>query len=128
MAFKKVIFLVYPSIKVQLFIFVFFVRAEHYCTGSVCSLLKRKRCWWDREIRSKQLSTYPCNEKLGVLLLVSSIECFDHLLVKNYAGNGFEKSLFLTLLLILMSSCRPFENKNLNSSWSKFWQCLKLLL
>ena len=36
-------------------------------------------------------------KKLGVLLLVSSIEYFDHLLVKNYAGNDFEKSLFFSL-------------------------------
>ena len=36
-------------------------------------------------------------KKLGVLLLVSSFEYFDHLLVKNYAGNGFEKSLFFSL-------------------------------
>ena len=34
-------------------------------------------------------------KKLWVFLLVSSIEYFDHLLVKNYAGNGFEKSFFL---------------------------------
>ena len=40
-ALKKVFFLVYPSKKVQMFIIVFFVRAEHYCTGSVFSLLKR---------------------------------------------------------------------------------------
>ena len=36
-------------------------------------------------------------KKLGVLLLVSSIEYFDHLLVKNYAGIGFVKSLFFSL-------------------------------
>ena len=36
-------------------------------------------------------------KKLGVLLLVSSIEYFDHFQVNNYAGNGFEKSLFFSL-------------------------------
>ena len=36
---------------------------------------------------------------LGVLLLVSSIEYFDHLLVKNYAGNVFEKSLHFLVIL-----------------------------
>ena len=36
-----------------------------------------------------------CTFKLGVLLLVSRIEYFDHSLAKNYTGNGFEKSLFL---------------------------------
>ena len=36
-------------------------------------------------------------KKLGVFLLVSSIEYFDHLLVKNYAGNGFKKSIFFSL-------------------------------
>ena len=35
-------------------------------------------------------------KKLGVLLLVSSIEYFNYLLVKNYAGKGFEKSLLLS--------------------------------
>ena len=34
-------------------------------------------------------------KKLGVLLLVSSIEYFDHLLVKNFAGNGLKKVCFL---------------------------------
>ena len=63
--FVKSFFLVYPSLKMQILIFLFFVRAKNYCTGSVFSLLKRKRCWWDCEIRSKQLSTYPCNEKTG---------------------------------------------------------------
>ena len=28
-------------------------------------------------------------------LKLSSIEYFDHLIVKNYAGNGFEKTVFL---------------------------------
>ena len=32
-------------------------------------------------------------KKLEVVLLVSSIKYFDHFQVKNYAGNGFEKSL-----------------------------------
>ena len=40
-------------------------------------------------------------KKLGVLLLVSSIEYFDHFQVKNYAGNGFEKSLFILMYIIL---------------------------
>ena len=33
-------------------------------------------------------------KKLGVFLLVSSIKYFDHLLLKNYTGNGCEKNLF----------------------------------
>ena len=36
-------------------------------------------------------------KKLRVLVLVSSIEYFDHLLVNNYAGNDFVKCLFFCL-------------------------------
>ena len=42
-------------------------------------------------------------KKLGVLLLVSGIEYSDHFLVKNYAGNGFEKRF-----IILKDICRTF--------------------
>ena len=52
-------------------------------------------------------------KKLGVLLLVSSIEYFDHLLVKNYAGNGFVKSLFFSL--------SQLKSANINTRNIPFW-------
>ena len=90
MALKKNYFLVYPSLKVQIFIFVFFVRAEHHCSRGKGV---------DETVKFGRNSCPPilAMKKLEVIPLVSSIEYFDHLLVKNYAGKGFEKSLFFSL-------------------------------
>ena len=52
---------------------------------------------WDKlknKLFTKPFPPILAMKKLEVLLLVNSIEYFDHLLAKNYAGNGFEKSLF----------------------------------
>ena len=93
MALKKVYFLVYPSIKVQILIFVFSVRAEHYCTGSVFFIAQEEKVLmrpWNSVETAVHLSFQW--KKLGVLQLVSSIEHFDHFQDNNYARNGFEKS------------------------------------
>ena len=68
----------------QIFIFVFFVRAEHYCTGSVFHCLRGNGA--DETVKFGRNSCPPilAMKKLGVFLLVSSIECFEKALKKVY--------------------------------------------
>ena len=47
-------------------------------------------------------------KKLGVLLLVRSIEYFDHLLLKIYVGNGFEKSVFIGIYIGMSEKIKEF--------------------
>ena len=69
----------------------------YFCTGSVCYCSRGKGA--DETVKFGPNSCLPilAMKKLGVFLLASSIEYFDHLLVKNYARNGFEKSIFFSL-------------------------------
>ena len=55
-------------------------------------------------------------KKLRELLLISSIEYFDHLLVKNYAGNSFKKVYQLTIIHLQAKHTDTIFNV-------KPWQC-----
>ena len=83
MALKKKLFFSLSQLKSAKIDICFFVLAEHYCTGSVFSLLKRKSA--DETVKFGRNSCPPIlvMKKLGVFLFVSRIECFDHLHVKN---------------------------------------------
>ena len=84
---EKVYFLVYPSLKVQIFIFVFLFEPNVIAQAQFFHYSRGKGD--DKTVKFGRNSRPPilAMKKLGLLLLVSSFEYFDHLLVKNYAGN-----------------------------------------
>ena len=102
MVLKKVYFLVYPSLKVQLFIFVFFVRAEHYCTRSVFHCSRGKSA--DETVKFGQNSCPP--------ILVMKKTAYFYLKVVSNISITFQLKIRLKMALKTFLSLSKQKSDN----------------